>query len=379
MRIAIIAGEASGDVLGGSLLTALKNHYPGADFFGIGGEKMQAAGLRSLYPLETLSVMGLVEVLKHLPELLNIRRELFSLFTQDPPDIFIGIDAPDFNLGLERRLKKRGIKTAHYVSPTVWAWREGRTKTIRKSVDCLLSLFPFETEFLRQRNVPATYVGHPAADRIPLEPPFQQAREKLGISAKDQLIAILPGSRGSEIESLASDFISTATLLAQRFPKARFAVPLANQRVADLFHQQLDQQADAPPMLCLDGQADDVLAASDVALMASGTVTLEALLHKCPMVVAYRLNALTYRILKIFRLIKINYMALPNLLADEYLAPEFIQHQVQPELMADAVSELLNNPELHQKRQQQFYEIHQQLQCNSAERAADAIVEVLNS
>lgn len=377
MRIGLVAGEASGDLLGASLMSALLKIYPDAEFSGIGGPKMLGVGMQNLYPMESLSVMGLVEVVKHLPELLKVRKSVLEHFRLNPPDVFIGIDSPDFNLPVERKLKQHGIKTVHYVSPTVWAWREGRTETIRKSVDLLLSLFPFETAFLKARHVPAAYIGHPLADQITLDVDRAGARKALGLEAGETVVAILPGSRRSEIEFLADDFIAAAGIMAKHYSRIQFIVPLVNQTVRQMFAQKLEQAALAIDCELLDGQAHTALAAADIALTASGTATLEVLLFKRPAVVAYRLNKLTYWIAKTFNLVKTPHIALSNLLAGERLVPEFIQDDIRPDALAVAAMEFIDNPGRADALAKRYREIHQQLRCDSSSVAARAVADLI--
>ena len=329
MHIAIIAGELSGDILVAGLIHAIRAHYPDAIIEGIGGPQMLAAGFQSHYPLETLSVMGLVEVLKHYPRLKKCRDSLRDHFLQHPPDVFIGIDAPDFNLGLETILKSAGIKTVHYVSPSVWAWRQYRLRKIARACDLMLTLFPFEAEYYQRHQIPVRFVGHPLADEIPLQTDKQAARMRLNLPPQGVWVALLPGSRRNEVRQLGIPFLQTARwLLAQR-SDLQFIVPLANAHLKALFTEQIAEIAPDLPLTLLDGQSREAMAAADVVLMASGTATLEAMLLKRPMVVAYRMAELTYWLAK--WLVHIPYFSLPNLLAQEALVPEFLQHQVCPE------------------------------------------------
>ncbi|EDN70280.1 Lipid-A-disaccharide synthase [Beggiatoa sp. PS] len=321
MHIGIIAGELSGDLLGAGLIRVLRTSYPDALIEGIGGPQMLAAGFHSHYPLETLSVMGLVEVLKHYPRLKKCRDNLRDHFLQHPPDVFIGIDAPDFNLGLEFALKTAGIPTIHYVSPSVWAWRQYRLPKIARACDLMLTLFPFEADYYIQHHIPVQFVGHPLADQIPLETDKQIARKHLGLPTEGLWLALLPGSRYNEVKQLGTVFLNTALWLLQQHPDLHFIVPLANPRLKKLFSQQLTEIAPDLPITLLEGQSHEAMAIADVVLMASGTATLEAMLLKRPMVVAYRLNQLTYWLAK--RLVHVPYFSLPNLLAQEPLIPEF--------------------------------------------------------
>lgn len=386
MHIGIVAGEASGDILGAGLMRALKQHYPNAHFSGIGGRAMLAEGMNSLFPLETLSVMGIVEVLKHLPRLLNCRNQLCKHFLDNPPAVFIGIDAPDFNLNLEQMLRETGIKTVHYVSPTVWAWREGRLKKIVKACDLMLTLFPFEAQYYRDHQVRVKFVGHPLADNLALnpiaespqhaEPARVQVRQQLGIAGYKTVIALLPGSRRQEIQQLAPLFLQTAQqLIEQHGDNLHFIMPLAHPR----FKAQIDEYQQLLkcelPITLLDGQAQHAMLAADVVLVASGTATLEAMLCKRPMVVAYRMATLTYWLAK--WLVRLPHFSLPNLLARRELVPEFLQHEATAQNLAKAVNYWLDNPEQVLVLQHQFYDLHAQLKRGASEEAARAIVGLL--
>jgi lipid-A-disaccharide synthase len=378
LRVGIVANEPSGDVLGASLIREIRARVPDAVFEGIGGPNMIAEGCRTLFPMEKLTVMGLVEVLKHLPELLKIRKTLLNHFLADPPDIFIGVDAPDFNLGLETKLKQAGIKTVHYVSPTVWAWRPKRVEKIKRAVDLLLAIFPFEEAFLKEHGVPVAYVGHPIADEIPVGADPDEARERLGLDSQYLYVALLPGSRMSEVETLSEPFLKAAKIIKQRFPDCRFLVPLINSRVREAFSRAVDStQADLPLHL-FDGQARDVMLASDAVLTASGTATLEGMLLKRPMVVSYRLNALTYWIVTTFNMLKIEYVAMANLLAGEEIAPELIQHDATPEALANAMIGILESPQRIAYIQETCARLHKTLKQNSGARAAQAVLELVD-
>ncbi len=378
-RIGIVANEPSGDQLGAGLIRAIRTRCPDARFEGVAGPQMLAEGCSSLVPMEQLSVMGLVEVVRHLPKLLAIRRHLAQHFLRYRPHVFIGVDAPDFNLGLEAWLRRAGIKTVHYVSPTVWAWRSGRVKTIRRSVDLMLSIFPFETEFLKQHGVPVRYVGHPLAGEIGLEPDRRGARSRLGLDEASTLMALLPGSRASEVRSLSPVFIESARWCLERRPDLRFVVPLVNVAVRGLFEEALRAAAPDLPVTLVDGNSRDVLSAADLVLTASGTATLEAMLHKRPMVVAYRLNPLTYRIAKAFKLLKVPYVAMANLLAGEELAPEFIQDACRPEAIGAALLEFLAHPRRVAEIQARYLAIHREMRLDAGDRAAEAVLELIGS
>ncbi|MCW8944015.1 MAG: lipid-A-disaccharide synthase [Sedimenticola sp.] len=377
LRVGIVANEPSGDLLGAGVIREIHKQFPDALFEGIGGPLMIEQGCKSLFPMDRLSVMGLVEVLKHLPELLSIRKKLLGHFLENPPDIFIGIDAPDFNLGLETALKKYHIPTVHYVSPTVWAWRPKRVKKIRAAVDLMLSIFPFEADFLKQHQIPVCYVGHPLADEIPLHNDRTQARKELSVSEIPHVIAILPGSRVGEIKSLSEIFLKAALLLKQRYPDARYIIPLVNQRTRTEFEQILSRVAPDLPVIIVDAQARKAMLAADVVLTASGTATLEALLLKRAMVVAYKLNALTYWIVRRFNMVKIPYVAMANLLANEPLAPEFIQDAATPEALAEAVSQFIESPERVQQIEQRYLQLHKSLQQDSSRKAAEAVLSLV--
>jgi lipid-A-disaccharide synthase len=376
LRIGIVANEPSGDQLGAALIRSIRERRPEARFEGVGGPRMLAAGCASLVPMERLSVMGLVEVLRHLPELLAIRRRLAAHFLARPPDVFVGVDAPDFNLGLEARLRRAGIKTVHYVSPTVWAWRPGRVKTIRRAVDLMLSIFPFETEFLCRRGVRAEYVGHPLAFEIPLQPDAAGARERFGLSPEVEVIAVLPGSRIGEVEALAPVFVEAARWCLERRPGLRFLAPLVSPPIRGRFEAILRARAPRLPIGLVDGDSRSVLAAADLVLTASGTATLEALLHKRPMVVAYRLHPVSYALAKGLRLVKVPYIALANLLAGEPLAPELIQGACRPERIGRALLGFLEDPERMAAVRSRYLAVHESLRTGTPARAAEAVLDL---
>jgi len=373
-RIAIVAGELSGDALGAPLMAALKRRYPQVRFEGVGGPRMAAEGLFSLYPLETLSVMGLTEVLRHLPSLLRIRRDLTRRFLRDPPDCFIGVDAPDFNLGLERRLRERGIPAVHYVSPTVWAWREGRMKGIARSVSLMLTLFPFEVDVYRRHGVPVEWVGHPTADRLPVEVDHDAHRAALGIGDGGPICALLPGSRTSEVQRLGPVYADAVRRLAERFPELRFIAAMATDGLAQVFAERLEEAGVADRVVLSTSTSEHVLGAADVALVASGTATLEALLLKTPMVMAYRMAPATVWLVRRLRLMKIRQFALPNLLAREQLVAEYIQNAASGENLCDAIAGLLEDDARREAIRRRFADIHRALRHDAAECAADAIV-----
>lgn len=376
-RIALVAGEASGDLLAAHLIDALKRRLPGADFYGIGGPKMQRAGFDAWWPAEKLAVRGYAEVLRHYREITGIRRELLTRLLADPPDVFIGVDAPDFNLWLERRLKQAGIRTVHYVSPSVWAWRGGRVKKIARACDHLLALFPFEPALYEKLGLPVTYVGHPLADVLPLEVDRCAARARLELpAAAAPVFALLPGSRQSELEFMAATFIRTAALLHERFPDALFLVPLVSRETRTLFETELwRQQVQELPIKILFGHAQEALAACDAALVASGTATLEAALLKAPMVIAYRMSGWSWQLMKHMRYQP--WVGLPNILAGRFVVPEFLQEAATPEKLAAALAELATDVDKRRELNDVFTAMHHQLRQNTADKAADAILSVL--
>jgi lipid-A-disaccharide synthase len=377
--IGIVANEPSGDQLGALLVRALRQRRPDLHFFGVAGPKMQAEGCVSLFPMERLSVMGLVEVVKVLPDLLRARRELVTALRRRAPAVVIGVDAPDFNLGLERRLKAVGVPSVHLVSPTVWAWRPGRVRAIRRSVDLMLSIFPFEAEFLRRHRVPVEYVGHPLADEFPLEVDRDAARSALGVAERGEtVIALLPGSRRSEVDLLGRPMLETALWVAARRSSVQFLAPMVSPHLHARFDALRREIAPELRLQLVDGRSREVIAAADCVLTASGTATLETLLLKRPMVVAYRLNELTYRLVTLLRLIKVRYAAMANLLVGRELAPEFLQDRCRPELMGPALLALLDSPERRSEISRVYTEVHRQLKQNAAQRAAEAILTLLD-
>ncbi len=377
VRIGIVAGEPSGDVLAAGLIRELKQQFPDASIEGIGGENMQAEGCRSLFDMETLSVMGLVEVLTHLPAILKVKNQLVEHFLHNPPDVYIGVDAPDFNLRVEAELKKNGIKTVHYVSPTVWAWREKRIHKIAKAANRVLGLFPFEHEVYDRYKVPYSFVGHTMADIIPLVPNRHEAREKLDVEQYASVIAVLPGSRGGEVKTLLPSFIGTINKVLESKPDTLFLIPAVNQRRFDQISEYVNANTSnllGKSVRILSGQARDAMIASNAILLASGTATLEAMLCKRPMVAAYKLSPLTYRIMQ--RIYKAKFFSLPNLLADERIIPELLQSEVNPNNMARYLLHFLqqDNEQLIQK----FTLLHQTLKQNADKQAAKAVIEVIN-
>ncbi|MGH8081390.1 MAG: lipid-A-disaccharide synthase [Lysobacter sp.] len=380
-RFALIAGEASGDLLGAGLIEELKHRYPGAEFIGVGGEQMRAAGMETWFDATELAVMGLAEVLKHLPRLLRLRRDVRQRILDWKPDVFIGIDAPDFNLGVERWLKQRGVRTVHYVSPSVWAWRKKRAQKIGLSADRVLCLFPMEPPIYAEFGVDARFVGHPLADEMPIHPDRDMARMNLGLDDEAPVLALLPGSRVGEIETLAGDFIAAAATLLAAEPKLNIVAPMANAPARAAFERVLAAHPDSErlrrALRVVDRGARTVMVASDVVLLASGTATLEAMLAKRPMVVAYKIAPLTYFLVKRMGMLKVDHYALPNVLAGEPVVPELMQDDCTPENLASAVLRWLRDTAATAALQPKFQRIHLELKRDASARAADAIVELL--
>lgn len=374
LKIALIAGEHSGDILGADLIRALKLAQPNAEFYGIGGDRMRAEGLTTVFDMEELAVMGIVEVLGRLPRLLKVRREILAHFTAHKPDLFIGIDAPDFNLPVELKLKQAGIKTVHYVSPSVWAWRQKRIFKIAAATNMVLALLPFEKAFYDVHQVPCTFVGHTLADQMPLHPDKTAAKLALGFSADQPLLALMPGSRTNEIKLLAPEFLQTAAQLQQQNPELQLVCNMVTPVKAELFSQIWQQVAPDLKLTLLIGQARQTLTAADAVLIASGTATLEAMLAKTPMVVAYKTNWLTYQIAS--RLVKVDFFSLPNLLAKKALVPEFLQDQVTVQALVEAMQPLL--AQSGADTQAAFTDIHQQIRCDASAQAAKAVLELLH-
>lgn len=367
LRVALVAGEASGDILGSGLMQALKQRHPDIEFIGVGGPRMQAEGLQSHFPMERLAVMGLVEVLGRLRELLRRRKDLVRMLIAAKPDVFIGIDAPDFNLNIELKLRRAGIRTVHYVSPSVWAWRQKRVLKIKQACDLMLALFPFEARFYEEHAVPVRFVGHPLANTIPLEADRIGARERLGLPQDACVVALLPGSRGGEVGKLGALFLDTAQRLLQDRPELRFVLPCASPERRVQIEEMLAGR-DLPVQL-LDGASHEALAACNAVLIASGTATLEALLYKRPMVVAYKVAPMTYRILK--RLVKSPYISLPNLLAGRLLVPELIQDAATPEALGATLLPLLDDGSV---QTESFDAIHRALRQDASAQAAEAVL-----
>ena len=378
VRIAVVAGEASGDLLASHLIAALKQHLPDAVFYGIGGPKMQAQGFDSWWPMEKLSVMGYWDALKHYREIAGIRRQLKHRLLELRPDVFIGVDAPDFNLGLEADLKAAGIRTIHYVSPSIWAWRGGRVKKIARAVNRVLALFPMEPPLYEKERVPVTYVGHPLADIIPLETNKVAVREKLALPRNNPVFALLPGSRRGELEMMAETFVETAKIIRERFlPQAVFVVPLATRETRLQFETAIyKRQATEVPFRLLFGHAQDALGAADVSLVASGTATLEAALFKRPMVITYKIAKFSYWLMK--RMAYLPYVGLPNVLAGRFVVPEILQDEATPERLAEELVKLYGDKENAAAVEEAFTDIHLRLRQNTADKAARAVIECLN-
>lgn len=374
IRVGIVAGEVSGDILGASLILSIKARYPNAIFEGIGGPQMIEAGCHSLFDLEELSVMGLVEVFSRLRRLFSIKDQLFEHFTNNPPDVFVGIDAPDFNLRLELQLKEAGIKTVQYVSPSIWAWRQKRIFKVAKATNLVLALLPFEKEFYDKYDFPCDFVGHTLADQISPNMSQVDARKKLELDQSAKYLALMPGSRGSELKFNSEMYLIAANELSKKYPQLKFVIPLVNQQRKSQFLTAKNQFAPELDIAIIDGQSRDVMAASDVIMLASGTATLEGLLVNRPMVVVHKIQWLTYKIFK--PLMKVKHYSLPNLLAKKELIVELIQEDASIDNIVHEVSKLLDNDNIEMT--QAFSDLQQLLKCNASERAADSIIKLLN-
>ena len=375
LRIALVAGEASGDLLGAGLAEALRQRHPNIEIAGVAGPRMRAAGVDAWYDSEALAVMGLAEVLRHLPRLLHLRGALRRRLLDWRPDVFVGIDAPDFNLGLERALKCRGVPTVHYVSPSVWAWREGRAAKLGQSADQVLCLFPMEPPIYARHGIDARFVGHPLADRFAAHPDRAAARVALGLPVAGKLLALLPGSRGSELDRLLGPFLAAARALQSRLPGLRIVVPAANAAS----RRRIDAALAAAPfdgLQVVDGRADEVMVASDAVLLASGTAALEALLAKRPMVVAYRISALTYRLVMGLGLMKVDRYSLPNVLANEPIVTELMQDQCTVDNLVVALEPLLRDPAASAALEPRYLAIHERLRGGGSAAAAEAVLEL---
>lgn len=376
LRIGIVAGEVSGDTLGARLIKALKQYQPDAEFVGVGGSEMQAAGIRSLFPMERLSVLGLTEILGRYRELHRLRKNLVQQFLANPPDLFIGVDSPGFNLGIEEQLRRAGIPVIHYVSPQVWAWRSWRVHKIRRAVDRILVLFPFEKTFYDKHDIDAVYVGHPLADEVQGDYDAREYRDRLKLDLERQTVAMLPGSRVSEVRALADVFVETALWLHARNPDCQFAVPFVNRRTRDVFEAAIKRhQAWDLPLTRYHGHSRDVMAAADVVLLASGTATLEAMLLKRLMVVTYRVSRLSFLIMRLFSHIRL--VAMPNNLAGYHLVPELLQDDATAENLGRTVERYLARPIYAREAIAVFSRLGERLRVNAAERAARAVLELL--
>lgn len=378
--IALVAGEVSGDILGAGLIRELKAIYPDAKFIGIAGQQMLREGCESLVDMEEIAVMGLVEILKHLPRLLKIRRHIVHYFSQHKPDIFIGIDAPEFNLYVEDKLKAQGIKTIHYVSPSVWAWRQNRIHKIARATNMVLAFLPFEKAFYDKFNVPCRFIGHTMADAIPLQPDRSAACQALHLEEDQRYVAILVGSRGAEVEMLTEPFIKTALILKAKYPDLKFLVPLINQKRRHQFEQiraKIAPHFSDDALILLDGNARQAMMVAEATLLASGTAALECMLCKSPMVVGYKMKPLTYWLAK--RLVKTPYVSLPNLLANEMLAPEMLQEECTPEKLAEKLDSYLGESAVENRRVliERFTALHELVRKNADKQAAQAVVDLL--
>lgn len=369
-RILIVAGETSGDLLAADLIRQLRQQRPDLIIEGIAGPAMRAAGCEAIIPQENLNVMGLIEVLAKLPQILRIRHQLLAHVKQHRPHLFIGVDYPEFNFSLEKKLRAQGVRTVHYISPSLWAWRSGRIKRIVRATDLMLTALPFEAKLYQAAHIPVCYVGHSMADSIPLETDQVAARQQLNLPINAQIVALLPGSRASELKYLAALFIQTAQLIQQQQPNIIFIAPMVDAARREQFTTTLQQLTPHLTIHIIDGQSQTAMAAADVVLLASGTATLEAMLLKKPMVVAYRMSAITYFFAK--QLVKIPYIALPNILAGRKIVPEFIQDAAQPTALADTLLTSLNQPQ--DQLQTVYRKLHQQLRCNASQRAATEIL-----
>ena len=375
LRIGIVAGEASGDILASGLIKQIKSRYPNAEFVGIGGPKMQALGCQSLFDMEELSVMGLVEVLSRLRRLLHIRKSLVKYFLANPPDVFIGVDAPDFNLGLEMKLKRRGIPTVHYVSPTVWAWREKRIFKIAKATNLVLSIFPFEKAVYDKHGIPCEFVGHTLADTIALEPDKAAVRKALQLAPEDKVLAMLPGSRQREVDTLLHIFVQSGELLTQQLPDLKILIPVVNRQRKKQVERYLTENQPKINHRIVIGHSREVMIASDAVLLASGTATLEAMLCKRNMVAAYRLSKFTHLLMR--WLYKAKYFALPNVLADEKVIPEILQDEVNPQNIAELLLPMLSDERIQQQLYDKFMQLHKSLKKDADLQAANAVLRLI--
>jgi lipid-A-disaccharide synthase len=378
MKIGLVAGEASGDLLGAGLINAFRKHVPDATFEGVAGPSMVASGCEQWEPAESLSVMGLVEPIAHIPRLLRLRKQLCARWQASPPDVFVGIDAPDFNLGLEKKLRKRGIKTVHYVSPSVWAWRPGRIRTVKAAADTVLCILPFEKKLYDEHGVDAVFVGHPKADSLPAFGDANTARRKLAIDA-NEVVAILPGSRKGEVARLGAVLAEAAKLIAKARPGIRFVTPIASPALRPLIEKQLLDAGVATSFQLIDGDSETAMIAADAVLLASGTAALESALLGKPTIATYRLAPITHSILIGMGVVKLTHYTLPNLLTPEPLVPELMQQNAKPDAIAGAVVELLNDPQRRQFISDEFAKLRGELALNADQRAADAVLRLAQS
>jgi len=378
VRVGMVAGEASGDLLGAHLIHALKARRRGLQFCGIGGSRMVAEGFEALYPMEKLGVRGYAEVFRQYKEIAAVRKDLTRRFLDDPPALFIGIDSSDFNLEIERKLKRKGVPVVHYVSPAIWAWRGWRIRRIARSVSHILALFPFEPELYKEAEVPVTYVGHPLADMIPMEPDKVEARKYLRLPLQQPVIALLPGSRKAELHYMADVFVQTAKRLLVDVPEAHFVVPMASRAMYDMFQLALRRHAALDlPLKLMFGHSHEALAAAEIALVASGTATLETALFKTPMVITYRQSMLTSLLMR--KMVYLPYIGLPNILAGEQFVPEYVQAEATHEALAKALLDLLHSKEAREAQIARFREIHRVLKQGTADVAADTVLKVLDA
>jgi len=375
LRIGIVAGETSGDIIAADFINTFKKNYPDVQFEGIAGPLMRDAGCKAIFQTEDMSVMGFTEVLKKLPQLLRIRKQIAAHFIKNPPDVFIGVDAPDFNLTLERKLKGHGILTVHYVSPSAWAWRSYRVKKIARSFDMMLSLLPFEASFYQKHGVDAKFIGHPMADQIPFENSQNEAIEKLHLTENLKTVALLPGSRSSEVKNIFPLLLEAANYSAARDSDIQFVVPAATPKLKILIEELVSQESSDLSITVVEGNARDAMLAADVVMLASGTATLEAMLLKRPMIVTYRMSKLSFQIFKFFTVVK--YVALPNFFDDSHPVPEFIQDNATQEKLGEALLELLNNPQKRQAMVQNFQKYHESLKQNASQQATNAVMNLI--
>ena len=379
LRVGLVAGESSGDLLGAGLIEALRKRHPDAVFEGVAGPQMIESGCNPWADAETLAVMGLIEPLQHLPELLSLRRSLIERWRQSPPDVFVGIDAPDFNLGLEKALKASGIRTMHYVSPTIWAWRAGRIRKIRKASDCVLCILPFEPEIYAEHGMDAVFVGHPKADELSPDADSDATRKNLGLPETGRIVAVMPGSRASEVSRLAPVFVAAAVEVASKRDDLHFVTPVARPKLRALIEAELRNHSISDRFTLVDGRSIECMTASDLVLLASGTAALESALLGKPTIAAYKVAWLTALIVRAFRLIKVDRFTLPNLLCDEAVVPEFIQDAARPGLIAAELTALLDDAGRRESIRDRFAKLHDDLALDANERAADALTRLVEA